>query len=95
MAAGLRRRGIEVTTAADTGLRGATDEAHLEFGFHRRRVVVALDADFLAISARGFPHAGIAYCHPKLRTIGQIIRALETMDTLLNSDQMMNRVQFI
>jgi hypothetical protein len=35
IAAALRRRGIDVTTAADAGLLGATDEDHLAFAITR------------------------------------------------------------
>jgi predicted nuclease of predicted toxin-antitoxin system len=95
IASGLRRRGIEVTTATDTELRHASDEEHLAFAFRERRVLVTHDADFLVLAAKGIPHAGIAYCHLKSRSIGQIIRALETMSTLLSPDQIANQVQFI
>ncbi len=47
IAAGLRRRNIEVTTAAEAALIGATDMAHLEFAASSGRVVVTQDDDFL------------------------------------------------
>jgi predicted nuclease of predicted toxin-antitoxin system len=47
IASGLRRRNIEVTTAAEAGLIGATDTAHLEFAASSGRVVVTQDDDFL------------------------------------------------
>ena len=47
------------------------------------------------VDAAGASHSGIAYCHPRARTIGQIIRALETMNALLEPEQMIGRVQFI
>ena len=33
---GLRQRGIDVTTATEAGLIGATDEQHLEYGVYRQ-----------------------------------------------------------
>jgi len=95
IAAGLRRRGIDVTTASDAGLREASDEAHAEFALRERRVLVAHDSDFLAIAAAGTRHAGIAYCHPQARTIGEIIRFLETMNAALEPDEMFDKVQFL
>src|SRR5262245_28349792 len=88
VASGLRRRGIDITTASDAGLRGASDELHFEFAQREGRVLVAHDSDFLAIAARDVLHAGIAYCHPNARTIGQIVRALETMNAMLEPDEM-------
>ncbi len=75
VAAGLRRRGIDVTTATDVGLRQADDEVHLQFAMRESRILVTHDADFLVLASRNTPHAGIAYCHLRSRTIGQIIRA--------------------
>ncbi|HTQ40869.1 MAG TPA: DUF5615 family PIN-like protein [Pirellulales bacterium] len=95
VAAGLRRRGIAVTTTSDAGLRHANDEEQLAFALREGRVLVTHDADFLVLAAKGIPHAGIAYCHLRSRSMGQIIRALETMSTLLNPDQMANQIQFI
>ena len=46
IADGLRRRGIDVTTTAEAGLRGAGDEAHVAFALSEGRVVVTNDADF-------------------------------------------------
>jgi predicted nuclease of predicted toxin-antitoxin system len=40
IAAGLRRRNIDVTTAADAGLAGADDAAQLEFAASSGRVLV-------------------------------------------------------
>ena len=95
VAAGLRRRGIDVTTSTDSGLRRAKDEVQLEFARSQGRVLVAHDSDFLELNAAGASHTGIAYCHPRARTVGQIIRALETMNALLEPEHMIGRVQFI
>ncbi len=49
IADGLRRRGIDVTTTAEAGLRGAGDEAHVAFALSEGRVLVTNDADFLRL----------------------------------------------
>jgi predicted nuclease of predicted toxin-antitoxin system len=95
VAAGLRRRGIDVTTATEAGLRTAPDEAHFEFAIRAGRVLVAHDADFLALAANNVRHTGIAYCHSQSRTVGQIIQALVTMNALLEPTAMTGKVQFI
>ena len=76
IANGLRRRGIDVTTANDAGLLGADDAAQLAFAASQRRVLVTHDDDFLRVATDGVAHAGIAYCPPTRRTIGQIVLTL-------------------
>jgi Domain of unknown function (DUF5615) len=66
IADGLRRRGIDVTTTARAGLRGARDKDHVEFARAQGRVVVTQDPDFLRdsslISTRS---KGIGHTNPK------------------------------
>jgi predicted nuclease of predicted toxin-antitoxin system len=59
VAEGLRRRGIDVTTAADAGLLGKSDSEHMEFARRSVRVMVSGDADFLALSNAGVEHSGL------------------------------------
>jgi predicted nuclease of predicted toxin-antitoxin system len=73
VAAGLRRRNIDVTTAAEAGLIGAIDTAHLEFAAVTRRVVVTQDDDFLRLHAQGVAHAGIAYCRQQTMSVGEML----------------------
>ena len=40
IAEGLRRRGIDVTTTVEAGLRSATDDVHLAYAVEQRRVIV-------------------------------------------------------
>ncbi len=56
IADGLRRFGIDVTTATDAGLLRAPDEEHLTFGMAEGRVVFTQDEDFLVWNARAVPH---------------------------------------
>ena len=67
IAAGLRRRGIDVTTSRDAELLRAPDERQAAFGRAERRVVVTHDADFRRLQTAGIPHAGIAFCTKKTR----------------------------
>ncbi len=95
VASGLRRRGINVTTAEDVGLLSAIDEKHLEFAAGEGRVVLTHDSEFLTLAAAGVPHSGIAYCRPQTRSIGQIISALELLNDCFGATEMANRVEFI
>jgi predicted nuclease of predicted toxin-antitoxin system len=59
IAQGLRLRGIDVTTASDAGLLGASDEAHIAFALEQRRLILTHDADYLRSASAGCSHAGI------------------------------------
>jgi predicted nuclease of predicted toxin-antitoxin system len=48
--AGLRRRSVDIVAAADVGLLGAADEAHIERATELARVVVSNDQDFLRMA---------------------------------------------
>jgi predicted nuclease of predicted toxin-antitoxin system len=77
IAAGLRRRNIDVTTAISAGLCGATDIAHVEFASSSGRVMVTQDNDFLRLHALGVTHAGIAYCQQQSISIGEMLGRVE------------------
>ena len=76
IAAGLRRRGIDVTTTREVGLQGADDTDHIAFALPAGRVIVTHDEDYLMLHAQGVRHAGIAYCHQHARSLGQVLSAL-------------------
>jgi predicted nuclease of predicted toxin-antitoxin system len=95
IAAGLRRRNIDVTTAADAGLAGANDVAQLEFAVSSGRVLVTHDADFLRLHAGGTAHSGIAYCRQGAASIGELLRYLVLIHDLLSPEEMAGRVEFL
>jgi len=76
IAEGLRRRGIDVTTTVEAGLRSATDDVHLAYAWEQQRVIVTNDPDFLVLAQEDRPHMGIAYCDQGRRSIGEMIRRL-------------------
>jgi predicted nuclease of predicted toxin-antitoxin system len=95
VADGLRRRGIDVTVPIDVGLIGASDDEQLVFAAGQQRVIVTHDEDFLAASAAGKPHCGIAYCHVQSRSVGQIIAGLTLIYDCLHPDEMRNHIEFL
>ena len=95
IADGLRRRGIDVSTTADAGLRGADDTEHIAFGLAEGRVIFTNDHDFLRIHDQGSEHPGITYCHQQNRSVGEIIRALELIWEVLEPKDMHNHVEFV
>lgn len=95
VAAGLRRRGVDVSTTAERNLIGVDDEIHWQLVVSEQRVHVTNDSDFLNFHDQGRPHWGIAYCHQQSRTIGQLIHTLELIWEVLEPTDMQNRVEYL
>ena len=95
VAEGLRRRGINVTTTVEAGLTGATDEDQLRFATADARVCVTRDPDFLILHSRGIAHGGIAYWHPKRRSVGQIVLDLTLLWRIATAEEMQGRVEYL
>jgi predicted nuclease of predicted toxin-antitoxin system len=77
---GLRRRGVDVLTAQEAGMREAADEQHLALGRREGRVVFTQDADFLRLHAVGRSHKGIVYASQQTG-IGVIVSSLMLHET--------------
>jgi predicted nuclease of predicted toxin-antitoxin system len=95
VAVGLRRLGIDVTTTTDAGLLHSPDEQHIAFALAERRVIFSQDEDFLALAARGTPHAGIVYCRQQTRSIGEIIATLALLWEVYEPDEIAGQVEYI
>lgn len=95
VANGLRLRNIDAATAAEVGLLGEPDERYIEFAASEDRVIVTHDDDFLKLHAMGKPHAGIAYCHQRERTVGELVSTLVLIYDCLLSREVKNRVEFL
>jgi hypothetical protein len=94
VARGLAARGVDVLTAVQAGMLGATDPEHLRRATHEMRVVVTHDDDFLRLHAAGIDHAGIAFS-PHGTSIGDVIRGLMLIYQVLDADEMRNHVEFL
>jgi len=95
VAEGLRRRGIDVTTSQDAGLRGARDSEHVAFALRDRRVLVTHDRDFARLHSTGVQHAGIAYCYQQKYTIGELVHALLFMKDCLSQEEMLDTLEYL
>ncbi|MGI8688232.1 MAG: DUF5615 family PIN-like protein [Thermomicrobiales bacterium] len=91
----LGRLGINVTMTNDGQLRTRTDTAHWDYAQREFRVIVTHDEDFLRFARQDVRHAGIAYCSPMKRTVGEIIRRLTSLYNEQTPDQMVGRVIFL
>lgn len=95
MARALRRRGIDIVTAAEAGLLGASDKEQLSRAHTAGRVLVTHDPDFLRLHHQQHAHTGIAYCEHGTRTIGQIVAGLVLIYEALEPAEMVGRVEFL
>jgi hypothetical protein len=95
IAAGLRRRGIDVTTSPEVRLLGARDPIQLAYAHAEGRVLFTHDEDHLKLNAQGVEHSGIAYCHRLRRSIGEIIDGLALIWEICEPAEMVNRVEYI
>jgi predicted nuclease of predicted toxin-antitoxin system len=95
IATGLRRHGIDVTTATDAGLLHAHDDQHVAFALADGRMIFTEDDDYLALNGRGIPHAGIAYCHQQTRTVGEIIDSLVLIWEIYEPEEVANRIEYL
>ena len=95
IAEGLRRRGVDVTTAPGVGLLQASDEKQIAYALPLGRVIFTQDRDFLTLHAASVPHCGIAYCDKDTKGIGEMITMLLLIWLILEPEEMANRVEFI
>jgi predicted nuclease of predicted toxin-antitoxin system len=95
VARALRRRGIDVTTAAEAGLQDADDALHVAFARREGRALVTHDRDYLVLRAQGVPHAGLCYCHQQSRTPQQVLDMLLLIHACYDDQEMMGRVEYL
>ena len=98
-AQGLYRRGIEAFSARDLDKLGLTDEEHLLFAREENFTIFTHDTDFLRIAARwvddGRTHHGVIYCHQNAHGIGDCVRSLKLLVTVLTQEDMINHIEFL
>jgi predicted nuclease of predicted toxin-antitoxin system len=90
----LRRRGVDVVTAADIGLLGVADSEVLSRAHAASRVVVTRDKDYLRLHAAGQPHAGIVFCTHRIRRVGELVEALILIHEILSPEEMIGHVEY-
>jgi uncharacterized protein with PIN domain len=95
IAVALRSRGVDATAARDVRQLQASDIEQLALALQNGWVLVTCDADFLALSQSGVPHAGIVFCPPKPRSIGDLIRKLIALGRRTSAATMQNAVEFL
>ena len=99
IAQGLQRRGVEAFSARDRDKLGLTDEEQLIFASEEKCTIFTHDTDFLRIAAQWIDerrtHFGVIYCHQITYGIGDCIRNLKILATVLRSEDMINHIEFL
>ena len=91
---GLRRRGVDVLTAQEAGMLGASDQDHLALAVKEKRVLLTRDADFLRMHATGERNHGIVFV-PHNVQVGSILRGLMVLFDVLTAEDMIGHVEFL
>jgi hypothetical protein len=91
----LRRRGIDAVTVRDLGLLGDSDYNHLGRATRLGYVFCTNDADFVELAKAGATHAGIVFGQQHKHGIGEWVRFLELLASVVDADEMQNRVEFV
>ena len=93
---GLRRRGIEVFSARELGYLGKSDEFHIKKASEIKAIILTHDIDFLRITSnQEVKHDGIIFAHPKNVSVGQCIRGIELITSILTDRDMENHIEFL
>lgn len=89
VAEGLKRRGVDSFSAKDMGNLGLTDDEQLLFARDKGAVLFTHDTDLLRLAIKWIEgrkrHYGVIYSHQKDYGIGECIRRLKLLTTILSS----------
>ena len=95
---GLRRRGVQIASAAELGLLGAEDERHLDHATGAGHTVLTSDDDFLRLVAHRLQsethHPGVLFILPRTSG-GDAIRAVALVAQALGPTEMHDRIVWI
>jgi hypothetical protein len=97
---GLRARGLDVLSALEADMLGATDDEQLALATASERSIFTYNvADFCRLHSAYLStrnrHAGIIVCNRLTLSLGQQIRKLVGLASLFTQDQMQNRLEFL
>lgn len=92
---GLKRRGIEAYSFKDFKNFGLSDEQQITFAKNNNFVLLTHDVDFLKMVSEGrMKHNGILFVS-QTKEIGEIIRKIEFIVSILSLEDMINHIEFL
>ena len=93
---GIKRRGITAYSCQEAGNIGLTDEEQIKYANSKRFVILTHDADFLRIvHKRRISHSGIIFVSQNKLNVGEIIRKIEFLVSIISEEDMENHVEFL
>ena len=96
---GLRRRGVDVLTAAEDAANRLADPVLLNRASELGRVLFTQDQDFLSDAHErqraGRPFGGIIYARQRITTIGEYIADLELLILASSAEELANTVTYL
>ena len=96
----LRAQGIEVITAIEAKMIGRKDEEHLNYATQQGCVLYSFNrGDFYHLHTlyliQGKSHAGIILANQQQYTVSEEVRRLRKLTSLLSTNDMIERVEFL
>ena len=93
-------RNVDVLSSGDAGMNGSNDREQLDFASRQGRILFSYNVkDFSALHAEylrsGKEHAGIILAHQQQFGIGEQMRRLLRLSSLLFAEEMQNRLEFL
>lgn len=93
---GLKRRGIQAYSCKEVGNIGLTDEKQIEYANSKKLVILTHDVDFLRIvNEKRLSHSGIIFVSQNKLSIGDIIRKMEFLVSIISEEDIENHIEFL
>ncbi len=93
---GLKRRGIKAYSCQEVGNIGLTDEEQIDYANSNKLVILTHDTDFLRIiHEKILNHSGIIFVSQGKLSVGETIRKIEFLVSILTQEDMENHVEFL
>ena len=93
---GLKRRGIKAISCQEANNIGLSDKEQIEYASSNKFVILTHDADFLRIiHEKKISHSGIIFVSQNKLSVGEIIRKIEFLVSILSQEDMENHIEFL
>lgn len=89
----LKKRGIDILTAKDSGMLHREDNAQLSFAIYEKRAIITHDSDFLNLIAKE-THYGILFFTKQVK-IGEAIEEIEKVYLAYSAEELKGIILFL
>ena len=91
----LQRRGVDAVTVRDLGFLSDSDANHLARATRLGYILCTNDADYIDMATTGIEHAGIVFGQQHKHSVGEWVRFLELLASVLDPNEMHNRIEYV